>query len=70
MNQAVSRVVPAANISHEAGDSQLPGMMAVSGGHPIIDNGRVVGAIGVSGGQNDQDLNAAVTALHAAGFPV
>jgi uncharacterized protein GlcG (DUF336 family) len=49
--------------------TQLPGMMAVSGGHPIIDNGRVVGAIGVSGGQNDQDLNVAVTALHAAGFP-
>jgi uncharacterized protein GlcG (DUF336 family) len=48
---------------------QLPGMIAVSGGYPIVDDGRVVGAIGVSGGVDDQDLQIAVTALVAAGFP-
>jgi uncharacterized protein GlcG (DUF336 family) len=48
--------------------AHLPRMMAVSGGQPIFDNGRVVGAIGVSGGQNDQDLNVAVTALKALGL--
>jgi uncharacterized protein GlcG (DUF336 family) len=48
--------------------TNLPRMMAVSGGLPIIDNGQVVGAIGVSGGQNDQDRDAALMALHAAGF--
>jgi uncharacterized protein GlcG (DUF336 family) len=47
---------------------QLPGMMAISGGHPIVDDGKVVGAIGVSGGMNDQDLDAALTALRAVGF--
>ena len=33
----------------------LPGAMPVDGGVPIISNGKMVGAIGVSGVQADQD---------------
>jgi uncharacterized protein GlcG (DUF336 family) len=49
--------------------TQLPRMLAISGGHPIVEDGKVVGAIGVSGGMRDQDLRVAVTALQLAGFP-
>jgi uncharacterized protein GlcG (DUF336 family) len=48
--------------------THLPGLLAVSGGLPIFDQGRVVGALGVSGGMGDQDLNVASDALRVAGF--
>ncbi len=33
----------------------LPGAVPVEGGVPLFENGRIVGAIGVSGGTSDQD---------------
>lgn len=41
----------------------LPGVIAVEGGVPIIIGGRIVGAIGVSGGTSDQDGEIAAAAL-------
>lgn len=41
----------------------LPGVVAIEGGSPIIINGRIVGAIGVSGGTAEQDGEVAAAAL-------
>ncbi|MYN26498.1 GlcG/HbpS family heme-binding protein [Duganella levis] len=43
-------------------------LMAVGGGVPIFDEGRLVGGIGISGGTSIQDHEAAEDALRAAGF--
>lgn len=48
----------------------LPGMVAVSGGYPLRDNGRLIGGIGVSGGTCQQDNDAAARALIEVGFPL
>jgi uncharacterized protein GlcG (DUF336 family) len=45
-----------------------PRVMAVGGGVPVIVDGRVVGAIGISGGNAQQDHDAAVAALRAVGL--
>jgi uncharacterized protein GlcG (DUF336 family) len=45
-----------------------PRLMAVGGGVPIVAGGRVVGGIGISGGNAQQDHDAAVVALAALGF--
>jgi uncharacterized protein GlcG (DUF336 family) len=42
--------------------------MAVGGGVPIVAGGRVVGGIGISGGNAQQDHDAAIVALAALGF--
>ena len=47
-----------------------PRMVAVGGGVPITLNGQVIGGIGISGGNADQDQAAAETALRALGFEV
>lgn len=41
----------------------LPGVIAIEGGTPIFINGRIVGAIGVSGGSSEQDGEVAAAAL-------
>lgn len=41
----------------------LPGVIAVEGGVPIVMNGRIVGALGVSGGTSEQDGEVAAAAL-------
>lgn len=41
----------------------LPGVVAIEGGTPIIISGRIVGAIGVSGGTSEQDGEVAAAAL-------
>lgn len=41
----------------------LPGVVAIEGGTPIVINGRIVGAIGVSGGSSEQDGEVAAAAL-------
>lgn len=48
----------------------LPRMMAVGGGYPLLVDGRLVGGIGISGGTytQDQDQDAAEAALKAVGF--
>jgi len=45
-------------------------MVSVSGGCPIVEAGRVVGGIGISGGSALQDQQAAEIALKALGFEV
>ena len=58
------------------GDSKVaqlahqPRLVAVGGGVPIVDGGRVVGGIGISGGNAQQDQQAAEIALKALGFAV
>lgn len=47
-----------------------PRMVSVGGGCPILDGGRVVGAIGISGGNAQQDQDAAEAAIRALGFEV
>ncbi|MBY8881650.1 heme-binding protein [Actinacidiphila acidipaludis] len=44
-----------------------PRVMAV-GGYPIIENGRYIGGLGISGGDYEQDQQAAEEALAAFGF--
>ena len=47
-----------------------PRLVAVGGGVPIVAAGRVVGGIGISGGNAVQDRQAAEIALTALGFEV
>jgi uncharacterized protein GlcG (DUF336 family) len=45
----------------------LPGVVAADGGVPLVIDGKIVGAIGISGGSNVQDgqvAAAGVAALH------
>ncbi|MGW4774405.1 GlcG/HbpS family heme-binding protein [Nocardia sp. NPDC004278] len=45
-----------------------PRLMAVGGGFPIVENGRCIGGLGISGGTAEQDRQAAEIALTATGF--
>ncbi|ABC94048.1 hypothetical conserved protein (plasmid) [Rhizobium etli CFN 42] len=47
-----------------------PRMVAVGGGYPILEDGRLIGGIGISGGNYQQDQDAAVAALRQLGFEV
>lgn len=60
-NQVVSQAATAPLAHH-------PRVMAVGGGVPIVVGGRVVGAIGISGGNAQQDHDVAVAALEAVGM--
>lgn len=46
----------------------LTGATPIEGGVPIVAGGKVVGGIGVSGANSDQDAQAAVAGLKAAGL--
>lgn len=46
----------------------LPGITPVEGGLPVVVDGRVIGAIGVSGGTSAQDGQVAQAGLDAAGL--
>lgn len=50
--------------------ANLPRMMPVGGGYPLLESGKLVGGIGISGGNYTQDSEAAVAAMKAAGFEV
>ena len=50
--------------------ANLPRMMPVGGGHPLLDGGKLVGGVGISGGNADQDQQAAELAMQKVGFPV
>nr|ART36129.1 B170 [uncultured bacterium] len=50
------------------GISQRPGVVLFAGGIPIVIDAQVVGAIGVSGGSEDEDLACAKAALAALGL--
>ena len=43
----------------------MPGAIAVEGGIPIVVDGKIIGAIGVSGGTSEQDGAVAMAALAA-----
>ena len=45
-----------------------PRMVAVGGGYPILENGKLIGGIGISGGNYQQDQDACVAALRKLGF--
>jgi uncharacterized protein GlcG (DUF336 family) len=47
-----------------------PRMVAVGGGYPIVENGKLIGGIGISGGNYQQDQEAAEAALRHLGFDV
>ncbi|MEO8115361.1 MAG: heme-binding protein [Phenylobacterium sp.] len=49
------------------GALSLPGVIAIEGGVPIVEGGRMVGALGVSGGTSVQDGQVAQAALAAQG---
>ena len=53
------KVAPIANI---------PRMMAVGGGYPLLESGKLIGGIGVSGGNAKQDQEIAESALKTLGF--
>ena len=46
----------------------LTGATPIEGGVPIMSGGKVIGGIGVSGANSDQDAQAAVAGLKAAGL--
>jgi uncharacterized protein GlcG (DUF336 family) len=47
-----------------------PRLVGVGGGYPVIANGQIMGAIGVSGGSSLQDQTVAAEALNSMGFTV
>lgn len=47
-----------------------PKMMAVGGGYPLLDDGKLIGGIGVSGGSAVQDQAACEVALKKLGFAI
>lgn len=50
--------------------ANLPRMVAVGGGYPILEGGKLIGGIGISGGNYQQDQDAAVAALSKVGFDI
>lgn len=50
--------------------AHLPRMVAVGGGYPILQDGQLIGGIGISGGNYQQDQDAAVAALVALAFDI
>ncbi|TSA87944.1 heme-binding protein [Deinococcus detaillensis] len=47
-----------------------PRMTALGGGYPVVENGQVIGGLGLSGGSSAQDQQAAEEALREMGFEV
>jgi uncharacterized protein GlcG (DUF336 family) len=47
-----------------------PRMVAVGGGYPILEDGRLIGGIGISGGNYSQDQDACEIALKQLGFEI
>lgn len=60
-----SDVIKSPEVEHLA---HIPGLSAVAGGYPIIEDSNVIGGIGVSGGTWEQDKQIAEAALAALGF--
>ena len=52
------------------GITHTPRLIIFGGGYPILDEGQLVGAIGVSGGHYSDDMEVARAALDAVGAPV
>ena len=43
----------------------FPGIIAAPGGLPLVVDGKLIGAIGISGGNGDQDTQVAMAAIGA-----
>ncbi len=43
----------------------VPGMVAIQGGEPLVSGGKIIGAVGVSGGSPAQDQQVATASLAA-----
>ena len=54
----------------QAGFPSVPRVIAFGGGYPILEDGKVIGAIGVSGGHYSDDMEVARAGLAAIGAPV
>ena len=54
----------------QAGFPSVPRVIAFGGGYPILEDGTVIGAIGVSGGHYSDDMEVARAGLAAIGAPV
>lgn len=52
------------------GITQYPRFIVFGGGYPIMEDGVLIGSIGVSGGHYSQDMECAKAALEAIGSPV
>ena len=52
------------------GITHTPRLVIFGGGYPVIEDGQMVGAIGVSGGHYSEDMEVARAGLDAVGAPV
>lgn len=52
------------------GITHTPRLVTFGGGYPILEEGQMIGAIGVSGGHYSDDMEVARAALSAVGAPV
>lgn len=50
--------------------ANIPRLMPIAGGYPVRENGKLIGAIGISGGTYQQDQQIAEDALKAVGFEI
>ena len=54
----------------QSGLPAVPRLVTFGGGYPIMEEGAIIGAIGVSGGHYSDDMEVARAALAAIGSPV
>lgn len=47
-----------------------PRLLAVGGGYPVMEDGKLIGGIGISGDNSQQDQQVAETALKVLGFEI
>jgi len=52
------------------GFAGYPRVVVFGGGYPIIEDGKVIGAVGVSGGHYSDDMEVARAGLQAIGAPI
>ncbi|MEM9358366.1 MAG: heme-binding protein [Pseudomonadota bacterium] len=52
------------------GFPSYPNIVVFGGGYPLLEDGQIIGAIGVSGGHYSDDMEVARAALSAIGAPV
>ena len=52
------------------GITQYPRFIVFGGGYPIMEDGQLIGSIGISGGHYSQDMECAKAALAAIGAPI
>ncbi len=52
------------------GITHTPRLIIFGGGYPVTEDGQLVGAIGISGGHYNEDMEVARAALEAIGAPV